>query len=118
MSSPLVFFQMMTSQPEDLRSFLEGVFDWTFAGTVSPESGGSIDPQGPADIDVKGAILRADSESPAVVPYFRVPDLWETVKRAESLGAVIITPIFQTAGGAHTATLRTPDGLHVGLFQA
>lgn len=123
MSNPLVFFQIVTPMPEELQSFLTEVFDWKITGGGDPSSGCSIDPQGPADLDVKGAVRPADEDqagtaTSSVIPYFRVQDLWQTVERAERLGAEIVTPIYQTPGGAHTATFRTVGGLLVGLFQA
>jgi predicted enzyme related to lactoylglutathione lyase len=115
MPSPLVYFQIATTDLEASRRFFSELLDWDLGdeGTVG------IDPQGPADFDVKGAFFPLPAGgAPFVTPWFRVSHLAGTLAKAEALGARVIAPVRRTAGGADVALIRTPEGLAVGIVQA
>jgi uncharacterized protein len=114
MPSPLVFFNIVTTDLEASKAFFRDLFDWEIGS-----DGISIDPGGPADFDPKGTFVEArDGQGPAATLWFRVGDLWATIEKAESLGAKVLIPIRQNPGGAHFALIRTPEGLPIGIVQS
>jgi predicted enzyme related to lactoylglutathione lyase len=117
--SPLVFFTIGTSHPEQAQQFYGQLFGWRLAEADGPNAAPSIDPEGPGDFDVKGAFrVLPEGAPPSVTLFFRVSDLWATVEKAQALGAALIVPIRQTPAGAHLAIVRAPDGASVGIVQA
>lgn len=116
MPSPLVYFQIATPDTEAARAFYAALFDWHW-GDPSGRSV-PIDAQGPGDFDPKGSLLQlAEGATPFVTPWFRVDDLWATFEKAQALGAQVIVPIRQSAGGTHSCLVRGPDGQTIGIVQ-
>jgi hypothetical protein len=122
MPSPLVFFQVATSDPARTHAFLDAVFDWTTPDPNLPVAPGSfgVNPGGPADFDVQGQLMPRADGAQQITLYFRVDNLEATIPKAEALGAAIVMPITQISeGGPHIAVIRTPDDeLTVGIVQA
>ena len=58
MPSPLVFFQVATSDPARTHAFLDAVFDWTTPDPNLPVAPGSfgVNPGGPADFEKTGDV--------------------------------------------------------------
>ncbi len=118
MASPLVFYQIATSDPGRTRAFLGDLFEWP---ATDPEGSDTftIEPGGPADFDVQGQILPPREGAQQVTLFFRVADLWATVALAEERGATVVMPIRQMPTGVHVALITTPDdALTVGIVQA
>ena len=115
MASPLVYFQLATSDPARTRAFLGELFEW-------PEGEGdalAVQPGGPADFDVAGQVTPESDGGQQITLYFRVVDLAATVALAEERGATIVMPVTQIPEGPHIAMIRTPhDELNVGIVQA
>ncbi len=119
MPSPVVFFQIGTTDPAAARAFYGQLFDWEFTETGNPRTPVSINPKGPGDFDANGALLQLPPGAPPFVSIFvRVEDLWATVARAEALGATVVLPITQPPGGPHLAIIRGPEGHTIGIVQA
>lgn len=113
MSNPLVFFQIAVADIPAARAFYEQVFDWS----VSDD--GTIDPNGPADFDVRGGYIQAKPGAPtSITPWFRVEDLWAAFDRAVDAGAEVLVPIRQDHVRRHVCIVRAPDGLVLGIVQA
>lgn len=116
MPSPLVYFQIATPNTEAVRAFYSALFDWKWG-----ESDGrtvTVDAQGPGDFDPKGSLRQLpEGATPFVTPWFRVDDLWATLEKAQALGAQVIVPIRQSAGGTHSCLVRGPDGQTIGIVQ-
>jgi predicted enzyme related to lactoylglutathione lyase len=119
MPSPVVFFQIATADPAAARAFYGQLFDWEFSETGNPVTPISINPKGPADFDPNGSFLQLPPGAPPFVGIFvRVDDLGATVAKAEGLGAKVVLPITETAGGTHLAIIRGPEGHSIGIVQA
>ena len=125
--SPLVFFQIATSDPARTHAFLDDLFDWSAPNPDLPVAPGSfgVNPGGPADFDVQGQLMPPANSSEGnagqqITLYFRVDNLEATIPKAEKLGAAIVMPITQISeDGPHIAVIRTPDDeLTVGIVQA
>lgn len=118
MASPLVFYQIATSDPARTRAFLGDLFEWPTADPEEDETF-SIQPGGPADFDVAGQVLPPREGGQQVTLFFRVADLWTTVALAEERGATVVMPIRQMPTGVHVALITPPDdALTVGIVQA
>ncbi len=118
MASPLVFYQIGTSDPARTRAFLGDLFDWPAAEAEGADTF-SIQPGGPADFDVSGQVVPGSEGAQQVTLFFRVADLNATVAQAENRGATILMRAVQTPTGVHVAMIRTPDDeLNVGIVQA
>jgi hypothetical protein len=119
MPSPVVFFQIATTDPAAAREFYGQLFDWEFSETGNAVTPVAIDPKGPADFDAKGSFLQLPPGAPPFVGVFvRVDDLRATVAKAEALGAKVVLPVTQTEGGTHLAIIRGPEGHSIGIVQA
>ena len=120
MPSPLVFFQIATADTENARAFFAELFDWEFTENPAAATPLSINPKGPADFDAQGSFLRLpDGVPPYVSIFFRVDDLWATVKKVEPLGGSIVVPVTHLGEGrAHIAIVRSPEGHVIGIVQA
>ncbi len=118
MPSPIVMFQINTADMEASRHFYGALFDWDFDESPFVIAPTFIDPRGPADFDPRGAFMPLEpGDEPFISVFIRVADLWETVDRAEGLGAEILTPVSELANGAHYAEIRSPEGHRVGIVQ-
>jgi predicted enzyme related to lactoylglutathione lyase len=119
-SSPLVFFLIATADVEKSRAFYGELFDWDFDQTDAAATPVSIDPKGPADFDVHGSFqVLPEGAPPFVSVFFRVDDLWATVKKVEPLGGSIVVPVTHLGEGRpHIAIARSPEGHTIGIVQA
>lgn len=120
MPSPLVFFQIATADVEKARAFYGELFDWEFTANPLSVTPLSINPCGPADFDPTGSFLQlAPGAAPYVSVFFRVDDLWATMKKVEPLGGSVVLPIMQLGeGAAHIALVKSPEGHTIGIVQA
>ena len=113
MPNPLVFFQIAVADVPEARKFYEHVFDWKVG------EDGFINPDGPADFDVRGAFRPAKpGAATSVVPWFRVEDLWAAFDRVKEAGGEVVVEIRQDHIGRHVCIVRAPDGLTMGIVQA
>lgn len=118
MPSPVVFFQIASTDPERAKEFYGALFDWDFTSGVTPGVGPGIDPKGPADFDAKGTFLQlAAGATPFVSITVRVADLAATLEKARALGASVTLPITRLGDGADIAVIRTPEGHRIGIVQ-
>ena len=118
MGSPVMWFEITSTNPDRARAFYTRLFDWT--GEAPPELGGYtlIDTGAPAEA-VGGGIGAADPDgvAPGLRLYVRVEDLDATLAKAASLGGSTLTPPTQLpADNGSIAVLADPDGHAVGLW--
>lgn len=119
MPSPVVFFQVATTDPAAAREFYGQLFDWEFSETGNAVTPLAINPKGPADFDAKGSFLQLPAGAlPFVGIFVRVDNLRATVAKAEALGAKIVLPVTRTEGGTDLAIIRSPEGHSIGIVQA
>jgi predicted enzyme related to lactoylglutathione lyase len=119
MSNPVVFFQFASPDPAATQAFLAELFEWEFGEGTPGVYAASIDPGGPGDFDVKGALLQLpEGGTPFISVFVRVGNLVRTFERAKELGAQVLVAPTRTATGVDVSIIRTPDGLVLGIVQA
>ncbi|HEY7271052.1 MAG TPA: VOC family protein [Dehalococcoidia bacterium] len=120
-SSPIVHFQIATSDPEATQAFFQEVFGWDFspgAGRIKANIDTGARLVQPNDIYPSGSLLQApEGALPYTAIFIRVADMDGAVARAEALGAKVLVRRGQTAAGTHVSILTTPQGLTVGVVQ-
>ncbi|MCG0240071.1 MAG: VOC family protein [Firmicutes bacterium] len=112
MSFRVVHWEIMGKDPTRLREFYQALFGWTFE--VVPQFDYAL--TGPQESAVSGGIGK--DETPKVIIYVEVPDLEETLRRAESLGGQVALPPTEVPGGPTLAVFTDPEGNHIGLIKA
>ena len=122
MPSPLVHFQIASTDPEAAAAFFQEVFDWR----VGPGGGGAIHSTidtgarsvEPNDIYPAGAFLKvAPGGQNFASLFFRVEDIDATIAKASSLGAKVVVPRTLAPGGQDVAIFISPQGHSIGLVQ-
>lgn len=117
MGQPVVFFEVVSAEPERAQQFYGQLFGWQIVAPPEMEGyalvdtcagedavGGGIGPsQGPGDTGVK--------------IYMRVDDLDAYLTRAEQLGGTPLVPPMDLPGDfGRIAVVADPDGNPVGLW--
>ncbi|WP_426592224.1 VOC family protein [Cellulomonas sp. McL0617] len=118
MGSPVMWFDIVSTDPGRAREFYTQLFGWTAA--APPELGGYtlLDTGAPA-AEVGGGIAAAqEGGMPAgILLYVRVDDLAATLAKAESLGGSTVRDPLRLPGDNGTiAVLADPEGHAVGLW--
>jgi predicted enzyme related to lactoylglutathione lyase len=121
-SSPIVHFQLATSDPEGTQAFFKDVFDWDFSPVDAGRVRANIDTGArqvePNDIYPSGTLFQLpDGTQPYTAVFIRVADLDGAVAKAEARGAKVLVRRGQTNTGTHVSVLTTPQGLTVGVVQ-
>lgn len=109
---PLVHFEVVARDPQRLRSFYSGLFNWDIAGSglMNFDAGLGGPEPGPAGHFSKG-------DSGAVVLYIQVRDLAESLEKAKKLGGKVTTQPFQLPNTPTLAGIEDPEGNRVMLVQ-
>ncbi|HJW94421.1 MAG TPA: VOC family protein [Thermoanaerobaculia bacterium] len=113
MTSPVVQWQLVSTNPDAAVAFYRDLFGWTI--TTSNAMGyREVDTGG-----VKGGIWPAPPEAHNFVQLFiAVADVPASIERADSLGARIIIPATTLPDGDVMAILADPNGVTFGLTAA
>jgi predicted enzyme related to lactoylglutathione lyase len=121
MSSPLVHFQLATSDPKATEAFMRELFDWEFrpgAGRIAANIDTKHRDIVPNDIQPNGTVLQLPEGAASYTAVFiRVGDLDRVLGRAQELGARVVVPKTRNADGTDVAIFSTPQGLVLGLVQ-
>jgi predicted enzyme related to lactoylglutathione lyase len=117
MTSPFVFMDLRTTDPEASRDFYTRMFDWTVVD--APAGPGTIPLFGDAERPWGGFTPLAgdDGRAPQWIPYVPVGDVDEAVARAVALGATLLRPRVDLPPGS-IAVIADPGGAAVALWQA
>ena len=113
-----IWFDLVTPDPQGAKAFYAGLFGWEWADV--PMSGGST-----YHMAIRGdgniAGMSGDSESDGVAGVWinsvYVEDAEETVKRIEANGGSVLSGPHNADGWGVTATVATPEGAVLGLWQ-
>jgi len=109
---PLVHWEIQAREPEKIRTFYAGMFNWEVGdGRIMNIPAGIGAPEG----GLAGHIM--PSETSRVVLYFQVRDLRESLKRAGELGGKAVREPFDIPGGPTLAGIEDPEGNPVVLVQ-
>jgi hypothetical protein len=113
MGQPVVHFEIIGSNPEDLRSYYRDLFGWEFdtRGKVSeavsePDDYGFVSGNATSDgVGIPGGVGGGSGYPSHAIFYVGVPDVEAAIRKAERLGGI------RRMGPA-----RSPSGLVVGHF--
>jgi uncharacterized protein len=116
MGDPVMHWQILTKNPEQLERFYTSLFGWTVAAgnalgyrQVATGAGAGID---------GGMWPIAGGEGHSMVQLFvRVDDVTAHVVRAKELGATIVIPPQVLPGGDEMAVAVDPDGIPFAMFK-
>ena len=114
MGAPVVHFEIMGGQGDELEAFYRELFGWKIDSN-NPMKYGVVDTgAGPGGIN--GGVGRANDSKKRVSIYVRVADLQATLDRAERLGGKTILPPSDVPGGPKLAMFADPAGNITGLL--
>ena len=122
----VVHFEIPASDPDKLSEFYSQLFGWqinkmdmgggfAYYMASTTETGDDGMPKTPGAIN--GGIYARTSETERPMNYIDVDDIDAFVKKAESLGAKVLTPKMPIPGMGFSAQMEDPQGNYYGLYQ-
>src|SRR5258708_5087315 len=114
MASPVVHFEIRSSDPDATRSFFGKLFGWTFPDGGIP---GYSDVDTGVEGGVPGGISPLQGGEPLVTFFVGVPDVAATLGAAVAEGGRIVQPATKVPG-VTCGLLADPQGQVVGLAAA
>jgi predicted enzyme related to lactoylglutathione lyase len=115
MGQPVMQWQILAKNPDQLSNFYGQLFGWT-AKSDNALGYRTIDTG--AGRGINGGMWPAPPEGRAMVTlYIEVDDVPEYVKKATGLGASIIMPHQKLPDGDEMAVILDPEGIPIGLFR-
>jgi predicted enzyme related to lactoylglutathione lyase len=123
MARPVVHFEVIGRNPEQLRRYYGDLFDWTFdtpspvAEEVSePDSYGFMDLVSSEDgAGIRGGIGGGERYDSHALFYVAVPDVEAALQRAESLGGTRVMGPARSPAGLVVGHFRDPEGSLIGV---
>ena len=123
MARPVVHFEVTGRDPEALRRFFGGLFDWHFdvpspvaAGISDPDSYGFLNPDEASDVPgIAGGVGGGPGFEPKTVFYVLVDDVSASLERAEELGGTRVLGPAVAPSGLVVGHLEDPEGNLIGL---
>lgn len=118
MVSPIVHFQLASSEPAETAAFVREVFGWQTGDGPGATTGINTGEPHPGDITVAGSILTLPPGTPHYTAvYVRVDDLDGTLEKAIDRGATLVLPRTDVPEGPTVAVFSSPQGHIFGLVQ-
>ena len=123
MARPVVHFEVIGSNPDQLRRYYGDLFGWTF-DTPSPvaEEVSQADSYGFLDLvtsgdgsGIRGGIGGGEAYESHAIFYVGVPDVEAALQRAESLGGTRVMGPATSPNGLVVGHLKDPEGTLVGV---
>ena len=123
MAHPVVHFEVIGRNPDQLRRYYSDLFGWTFetpspvAQEVSqPDAYGFIDLMRSGDgTGIRGGIGGGDGYDSHAVFYVGVPDVEAALHEAEKLGGTRVMGPTTSPNGLVVAHFKDPEGTLIGL---
>lgn len=123
MGRPVVHFEIVGTDPNALRDYYGGLFDWEFdtGDAVSekvsqPGQYHFVDGSTTGDGDgVNGGVCGGEGFGPRALFYVGVPDVEEALRRAESLGGKRLLGPEPRSGDFTVGQFADPQGTVVGV---
>jgi predicted enzyme related to lactoylglutathione lyase len=113
METPVVHFEIMGGQGDQLEEFYQKLFGWKI-DSKNPMKYGMVDTCVAEGIN--GAVGPSHDGGKRVSIYVRVEDLGATLANVEKLGGKTILPPSQVPGGPKLAMFADPAGNVTGLL--
>ena len=115
MSHPVVWFEVMGSDGEKLRSFYGKLFDWRIDAS-NPMKYGMV--EATAGRGIPGGVGQlGDEPYPKVTFYVSTTDIPASLAKAEKLGGKTLMPRTELAGGTILGMMSDPEGNAIGLVE-
>ena len=114
MGAPVVHFEIMGGEGNELEMFYRELFGWKIDSNNPMKYGVVETGGGPGGIN--GGVGPSNDRSKRVSVYAEVEDLQVTLNRAERLGGKTILPPTEVPGGPKLAMFADPAGNITGLF--
>lgn len=124
MGNPVVHFEVTGRDPEKLRSFYGGLFEWEFdtdapvAGVISePGNYGFVDRNTTSDgVGIPGGVGGGAGYEGHAIFYVGVPDVEAALRKAESLGGKrAMGPKVNTGADLVIGHFTDPEGHLIGV---
>jgi predicted enzyme related to lactoylglutathione lyase len=117
MANPFTYLELHSTDASRAKSFYSELFGWKTKDTPVPGIGvyTEIDTQeGPE----AGLMTQQEPGArSAWLAYIKVPELDQTVARAQKLGATVIAPRTEIKDVGWFAVLQDPSGARIGVFE-
>jgi hypothetical protein len=115
MTNPVMQFQILAKQPEETARFYCDLFGWT-VNAANAMGYRRID-TGTSE-GIQGGIWPAPPQAPNLVQLFiSVPDVGETVRKAEGMGARVLIPPTKLPEGDEMAVLCDPHEMPFAVWR-
>ncbi len=123
MARPVVHFEVIGSDPDQLRRYYGELFGWTF-DTPSPVANEVSDTNSYGFIDlitaedgsgIRGGIGGGEAYDSHAVFYVGVPNVEAALARAESLGGTRVMGPARSPNGLVVGHFRDPEGTLIGV---
>ena len=117
MANPFTYLELHSTDAAKAKGFYAELFGWKTKDTAVPGFGTYT------EIDTRegpqaGLMAQQDpSARSAWLAYIQVPQLDETVARAQKLGATVATPRTEIKDVGWFAILLDPSGARIGVFE-
>lgn len=113
MGAPVVHFEIMGGNGNELEKFYSELFGWKI-NSNNPMKYGIVETGGPGGIN--GGVGPAHDGNKRISIYAQVNDLQATLDRVEKLGGKTILPPTEVPGGPKLAMFADPAGNVTGLM--
>jgi len=113
MAAPVVHFEIMGGEGDQLETFYSRLFGWKIDSN-NPMKYGVVDTGGPGGI--RGGVGAPHDGRRRVTVYAQVDDLQATLDRAEQLGGRTVLPPIEVPGGPQLAMFADPAGNITGIL--
>lgn len=114
MGAPVVQWQLVATNPDELAKFYRELFGWE----ISTKNTMGYRQVTTGDGGINGGVWPAPPGGHSFVQLFvGVPDVQSAVDRATELGAAIIVPTTTLPDGDTMAVLKDPSGLTFGVMR-
>lgn len=115
----LVHFEIPATEPSKLTTFYRQLFQWKFIRMGGLQEYYMIShKEAISENDTMGGIYKRNSPNDQFLNYFNVKSIDDSISKAASLGAKIITGKQEIPHMGYMAVLADPDGNTFALFQS
>jgi hypothetical protein len=123
MAQPVVHFEIIGSDPQNLRDYYAGLFGWEF-DTPSPVAREVSDPEGYGFLDlvssedgagIRGGVGGGPGYESHAVFYVGVPNVGAALQRAEELGGTRVMGPATSPSGLVVGHFKDPEGTLIGV---
>ncbi|CAM2949449.1 hypothetical protein DFJ75_0083 [Williamsia muralis] len=126
MAQPVVHFEIIGSNPDNLRGYYSALFGWEFdppstvAAEISePDSYGFLDLIATPDgTGIRGGVGGGSGRGSHAIFYVGVPDVEEALRQAESLGGIRVLGPVTAPNGLVVGHFTDPEGSLIGVAGA